>query len=175
MRTSSPREGRTWPGYVLGGRLRTSTLVLIIAFLGIGWLYETYEPGPSVPEQIPASEVVPPGFIPDPAYTWAPRTDVQRQGPATTTTTTSATPTTTSTTPSTATTPGSSTESTAPSTPGEPTPPPTPAPDGSPAPSSAPSTPESAAPAASARPTAPSTTAAVPAGGAAPTTEPPTR
>ena len=113
---NNPREGRTWPAYSLGGRLRTSTLVLIIAFLGIGWLYETYEPGPATPEQIPASEVVPPGFIPDPNYTWAPRTDVQRQSPATTTTTT---PTTTSTTP---TTPTSPAESSAPLTPGEPTP-----------------------------------------------------
>ena len=119
MNKPSPREGRTWPAYIPGGRLRTSTLVLIIAFLGVGWLYETYEP-PTTPEQIPASEVVPPGFIPDPNYTWAPRTDVQRQSPATTTTTT---PTTTSTTP---TTPTSPAESSAPLTPGEPTPSPSP-------------------------------------------------
>lgn len=96
MTQNNPREGRSWPGYILGGRLRTSTLVLIIAFLAIGWLYETYEPGPDAPAQIPASEVVPPGFIPDPAYTWAPRTDVQRRTPTPTPTeTTEVTPTTT--------------------------------------------------------------------------------
>ena len=81
------REGKTWPGYILGGRMRTSTLLLIIAFLAIGWLYETYEPKPDAPTQVPATEVVPPGFIPDPAYTWAPRTDVRRYTPTPTTTT----------------------------------------------------------------------------------------
>ncbi len=77
MTKTNPREGRNWPAYILGGRMRTSTLALIIAFVGVGWLYEIYEPGPQAPEQIPASEVVPPGFIPDPNYTWAPRTDVR--------------------------------------------------------------------------------------------------
>ena len=91
---TNPREGKTWPRFVLGGRMRTSTLALIIAFIGIGWLYETYEPPPAPPEQVPATEVVPPGFIPDPAYTWAPRTDVQRHTP--TETTTETTPSTTS-------------------------------------------------------------------------------
>lgn len=89
------REGRTWPTYLLGGRLRTSSAVLIIAFLAVWWLYETYEPIPPHPTQIPATEVVPPGFIPDPEYTWAPRTDVQRNNPETTpTSTTPTTPTT---------------------------------------------------------------------------------
>ena len=78
MTGTNPREGKTWPGFILGGRMRTSTLALIIAFIGIGWLYETYEPPQDVPDQVPAIQVVPPGFIPDPAYTWAPRTDVQR-------------------------------------------------------------------------------------------------
>ncbi len=32
------REGRGWPGYVFGGRLRTSTAALLIAFFGIWWL-----------------------------------------------------------------------------------------------------------------------------------------
>ena len=94
---TNPREGRNWPRFILGGRMRTSTLVLILAFIGIGWLYETYEPAPSPPEQVPATEVVPPGFIPDPAYTWAPRTDVQRHTPTETTaeTTSATTPSTT--------------------------------------------------------------------------------
>lgn len=84
---TNPREGKTWPRFVFGGRMRTSTLVLIIAFIGIGWLYETYEPPPPQPDQVPASEVVPPGFIPDPAYTWAPRTAVQTRPPTPTPTT----------------------------------------------------------------------------------------
>ena len=170
MNKIHPREARTWPGYILGGRLRTSTLVLIIAFLGVGWLYETYEPA-ATPQQIPASEVVPPGFIPDPNYTWAPRTDVQRQAPKPTT------PTTTSTTPTTAsTTPTSPIESGASPTP-EPTPSSSPAPTtaSSPAPSSAPSTPESAAPSTPEKPAAQSPSSAVPAGGATPTPAPSTR
>ena len=87
MTKVNPREGKTWPAYILGGRLRTSTLVLLIAFIGIGWLYHNYEPPARIPQQVPASEVVPPGFIPDPAYTWAPRTAVQRQTIAPTPTT----------------------------------------------------------------------------------------
>ncbi|MEI6254001.1 MAG: hypothetical protein WCP30_14460 [Mycobacteriaceae bacterium] len=165
MRKLSPREGRTWPAYIFGGRMRTSTLVLIIAFLGVGWLYETYQP-PTTPDQIPASEVVPPGFIPDPAYTWAPRTDVQRHTPTTT-------PTTTSTTPTTPTTPTSPAESSAPLTPGAPTPSPAPESPSTPAPPSA--VPGPADPAPSERPAAQSPTAGVPAGGATPTPEPLTR
>lgn len=115
------REGRNWPGYIFGGRMRTSTLVLIIAFVGIGWLYETYEPPAGAPEQVPASEVVPPGFIPDPAYTWAPRTDVQRHTPTPTTTeTTETTSTTPSTTPTSPTTPTTSTPATTPTSPTSP-------------------------------------------------------
>lgn len=170
MSKTNPREGKTWPAYILGGRMRTSTLVLIIAFLGIGWLYETYEPPPQ-PQQVPASEVVPPGFIPDPNYTWAPRTDVQPRSPATTTTTT---PTTTSTTPTTPTT-TSPTESSPAPTPGQPTPSPTPSPDGTPTPGPVPPPSESAPPVASDKPVAQSPTAAVPAGGAAPTPVLPTR
>lgn len=168
MNRLTSREGKTWPSYVFGGRMRTSTLVLIIAFLGVGWLYETYEPGPAAPQQIPASEVVPPGFIPDPAYTWAPRTDVQRRSPTTTTTTT---PTTSSTTPTSPTTPAGATETSAAPTPAEPTTSSAPSP--SPAPSS--SAPESPAPATPERPAAQSPTAAVPAGAPTPTSEPSTR
>lgn len=122
------REGKTWPGYILGGRMRTSTLVLIIAFLAIGWLYETYEPKPDAPTQVPATEVVPPGFIPDPAYTWAPRTDVQRHTPTPTTTEVTETttpPSSTEDTPTPSTTPASATTS-----------PSTPAPTSAPSPSS---------------------------------------
>jgi len=85
-RASDRREGRGWPGYLFGGRVRTSTVVLLIAFLATWWIFETYQPAPAPPEQVPASDVVPPGFIPDPAYTWAPRTDVQQRPPAPTTT-----------------------------------------------------------------------------------------
>ena len=85
-RASDRREGRGWPGYLFGGRVRTSTVVLLIAFFATWWIFETYQPAPAPPEQVPASDVVPPGFIPDPAYTWAPRTDVQQRPPAPTTT-----------------------------------------------------------------------------------------
>ena len=93
-RSSDRRAGRSWPGFLLGGRVRTSTVVLLIAFFATWWLFDTYQPAPAPPEQVPATEVVPPGFIPDPAYTWAPRTAVQSR-PSTTTPTT--TPTTTDT------------------------------------------------------------------------------
>ena len=81
--TAHPKEGRGWPNYILWGRVRTSTAALFIAFIGIWWLYETYQPAPA---PAPATQIVPPGFIPDPSYTWVPRTDVQR-GTTTTTTT----------------------------------------------------------------------------------------
>lgn len=68
-------QERHWPGYLFGGRLRTSTLVLIIAFLAVWWVYDTYRPPPPAKPPVPA--VVPPGFVPDPNYTWVPRTRVQ--------------------------------------------------------------------------------------------------
>ena len=111
-RATDRREGRGWPGFLFGGRVRTSTLALLIAFFATWWLFETYQPAPAPPEQVPASEVVPPGFIPDPAYTWAPRTAVQTRPPTPTTTTPiTTTPTTTTTT---------TTETEAPTTEGEP-------------------------------------------------------
>src|SRR6185312_10666597 len=64
---------RHWPGYVFGGRVRTSTLVLIIAFFATWWTYDTYRPHPA-PPAVP--QVVPPGYVPDPNYTWVPRTRV---------------------------------------------------------------------------------------------------
>ncbi|MGA9491012.1 MAG: hypothetical protein WBV80_12300 [Mycobacterium sp.] len=65
---------RHWPSYMFGGRLRTSTLVLIVAFFAVWWTYDTYRPVPTPPA---APQVVPPGFVPDPAYTWVPRSRVQ--------------------------------------------------------------------------------------------------
>ena len=84
-RRGDPREGRTWPTYLFGGRLRTSTLGLIVAFMAIWWLYDTYQPTPPPPGQVPAAEIVPPGFVPDPSYTWVPRSEVQRYTPTTAT------------------------------------------------------------------------------------------
>jgi hypothetical protein len=73
--------------------MRVSTLVLIVAFLALFWVYHNFEPRPAAPEA-PPTAVVPPGFVPDPNYTWVPRTNVRRpEQPVTTTTTT---PTTTS-------------------------------------------------------------------------------
>ncbi|MFZ1176815.1 MAG: hypothetical protein WAO15_11215 [Mycobacterium sp.] len=91
---------RRWPNYMFGGRLRTSTLVLIIAFLAVWWVYDTYRPEPA--PKPPSPQVVPPGFVPDPNYTWVPRSRVQ-QPPATVTFT--PTPTTTVPPPVTTTTP----------------------------------------------------------------------
>lgn len=146
--TPTPKDGRGWPNYIFWGRVRTSTAALIIAFIGVWWLYETYQP-PAAPSQEPATQVVPPGFIPDPSYTWVPRTDVQRR-----TTTTTTTPTTTETTPTTSpteptspgetpTSPTSPTSSAPPTTttpalPGLPTPPGAPSPAPVPSPSPAP-------------------------------------
>ena len=65
---------RHWPSYIFGGRIRTSTLVLIIAFFLTWWTYNTYRPHPP-PPVVP--QVVPPGYVPDPNYTWVPRTRVQ--------------------------------------------------------------------------------------------------
>lgn len=129
-----------WPGYLLGGRIRTSTVVLLLAFIGIWWVYETYEPPPAPPDQIPATEVVPPGYVPDPAYTWVPRTDVRI--PATS---------------ETSTTPTSPTESpTSPAEEGSPTPEtPSPTPAGPTATASEPPGPAPATPTRTAAPTSP--------------------
>jgi hypothetical protein len=87
---------RHWPAYMFGGRVRTSTLVLIVAFFVVWWTYDTYRPAPTPPA---APQVVPPGFVPDPAYTWVPRSQVQPPPtydtptpPPTTTTPTTTTP-----------------------------------------------------------------------------------
>jgi cytoskeletal protein RodZ len=109
------KEERGWPAYLLGGRIRTSTVALIVAFFLVWWLYQEYKPVPP-PVQAPATEVVPPGFVPDPNYTWVPRTNVQEPR-RTTTTTPSPTPTTTlTTTPTESTTPSGTTTSGSPTT-----------------------------------------------------------
>ncbi|HET9876078.1 MAG TPA: hypothetical protein VFQ37_09960, partial [Mycobacterium sp.] len=77
--------------HLFGGHLRTSTLVLILVFAAVWWAYDTYRPEP---ENVQTPQVVPPGFIPDPNYTWVPRTRLQ-QPPVTVTETVTPTPTTT--------------------------------------------------------------------------------
>ena len=89
---------KRWPNHILGGRIRTSTLVLIIAFCAAWWTYDTYRPAPTPPV---APQVVPPGFVPDPSYTWVPRTRVQPPTYETPTHTPTPTPTPTTTPPTT--------------------------------------------------------------------------
>lgn len=86
---------RTWLRGRLG-RMRVSTVVLMVAFVALFWVNQTFEPPPVQPAE-PTPGVVPPGFVPDPNYTWVPRTNVRRpkEPPYTTTTTTTTTPTTT--------------------------------------------------------------------------------
>jgi hypothetical protein len=74
------------------GRIRVSTAVLAVAFIALFWVQQTFQPEPA--PEAPATAVVPPGFVPDPNYTWVPRTYVRRPKEADTTTTTT-TPTTT--------------------------------------------------------------------------------
>lgn len=94
------------------GRARVSTIVLIVAFLALFWVYHNFEPRPTAPET-PPTAVVPPGFVPDPNYTWVPRTDVRRpKEPETTTTTTTSPTETTTTSPGETTSPTSPTETT---------------------------------------------------------------
>src|SRR6476659_10806669 len=91
------------------GRARVSTIVLIVAFLALFWVYHNFEPRPA-PAEAPPTAVVPPGFVPDPNYTWVPRTNVRRppESETTTPTTTSPTEATTS--------PGETTSPTSPTT-----------------------------------------------------------
>jgi hypothetical protein len=89
----------SWFKAKLGGRFRVSTVVLLIAFIALFWVQQTFQPEPA--PEAPASSVVPPGFVPDPNYTWVPRTQVRRpKEPDYTTTTTPTTTTTETTTPS---------------------------------------------------------------------------
>src|ERR1700738_4830148 len=96
------KDDRRAPSDLFGGRVRTSTLVLIVLFIALWWTYGTYGPHPEPHTDTPApSQVVPPGFVPDPDYTWVPRTRVEQQPPirtpqtSTPTTTTPPPPTTT--------------------------------------------------------------------------------
>jgi hypothetical protein len=74
--------GRGWPGYLLGGHVRTSTVVLIAAFIGVWWVYLSYQhASESGSGHTPATQVVPPGFIPDPNYTWVPRARLDQPPP----------------------------------------------------------------------------------------------
>jgi hypothetical protein len=98
------RTDRGWPGYIVNGRIRTSTAALVLAFFVVSWLHNTYAPTPPAPAS-QETQVVPPGFVPDPEYTWVPRTNVETRPR-----TTYSTPTTTSTTPET-----TETETTSPS------------------------------------------------------------
>jgi cytoskeletal protein RodZ len=111
-------ERRIRRDYLFGGRMRTSTFVLIVAFVATWWLFEAYKPPPPAPAA-PETAVVPPGFVPDPQYTWVPRTNVQEQ-PRTTTRTTTTTVTTTPTETS-----PTETSPTSPTNPTSPTEPPT--------------------------------------------------
>ena len=78
-------EERGWPDYLFGGHVRTSTLVLIVAFLAVWWVYSAYRPREPADGGPPATQVVPPGFVPDPNYTWVPRSRVQEPPPSTVT------------------------------------------------------------------------------------------
>jgi len=114
------RADRGWPGYIVNGRIRTSTAGLIVAFFAIAWLHNAYQPPAPTPTAPETAQVVPPGFMPDPEYTWVPRTNVETPS-TTTTTTTTTTPTTTEpspteTTSSTDTTSATTTPDTAPTT-----------------------------------------------------------
>jgi hypothetical protein len=86
---------RGWPGRLFGGRIRTSTVVLIVAFAVVWWIYDDHQHSARsapTPTDVPALQVVPPGFVPDPNYTWVPRSRLE-QPPATVTVTRTATPT----------------------------------------------------------------------------------
>jgi hypothetical protein len=100
-------DGHGWPSHLFG-RMRTSTAALIVAFIALFWVHQASAPV-STQEQTP--QLVPPGFVPDPDYTWVPRTNV-REAPRTTPTTPPATTTTTSPTGTETTSPTSPTETT---------------------------------------------------------------
>lgn len=105
------------------GRVRTSTVVLIVAFIALSWVQQEYRPKQTAP-QSPDTQVVPPGFVPDPDYTWVPRTKLQTPRSTTPTetpeTTETTTPTTTETTTPTEPVPGESTSPTTTPSPGAP-------------------------------------------------------
>ena len=43
------RDDHGWPDYLINGRIRTSTVGLIVAFFVIAWLHNTYQPPPPAP------------------------------------------------------------------------------------------------------------------------------
>lgn len=101
LRRAADNVERGWPDYLFGGRVRTSTAVLVVAFLAFWWVYDDHQQASKSTNhttQVPATQVVPPGYVPDPNYTWVPRTQVQQPTPTTTVTETP-TPTPTTTTP----------------------------------------------------------------------------
>jgi hypothetical protein len=102
---------RYWPKHL--GRLRTSTVVLMVAFVALFWVQQAYRPAPPPPPQ-----VAPPGFVPDPNYTWVPRTNVAPETTHRTTPTTTTTTTTEETTTSETTTPETTSPTTSPTSPG---------------------------------------------------------
>ncbi|MCV7069176.1 hypothetical protein MJO55_08605 [Mycolicibacterium rufum] len=103
-----PGSTRGWPNYIFGGRMRTSTAALILAFFALFWVNQNFQPAPS---QKPAdqTQVVPPGFVPDPNYTWVPRTNVETRAPESTTRTTTTRTTTTTPAPTTSSSPSDTT------------------------------------------------------------------
>ena len=121
---SSNDDGGRRPGHILG-RVRTSTAALIVAFIALFWVYQAVQPEP-VGSDAP-TQVVPPGFVPDPNYTWVPRTNVRRPREPVVTTTPTTTTETTTTSPGETTSPTSPTDTPTPAPPiDSPTPTPTP-------------------------------------------------
>ena len=51
----------SWLKVKLGGKIRVSTAVLLVAFIALFWVYHNLEPTRAAPEA-PAPAVVPPGF-----------------------------------------------------------------------------------------------------------------
>jgi hypothetical protein len=94
------RTDRGWPAYIVNGRIRTSTAALVLAFFVVSWVHNTYQPPAPTPAVPETAQVVPPGFMPDPEYTWVPRTNVETRPRTTTSTTTTPTTTTSTTEPS---------------------------------------------------------------------------
>ena len=149
------RPDHRGPKDLPGGRFRTSTVAMVIAFVALSWLQQTYQP--PTPDATPETAVVPPGFVPDPQYTWVPRTNVRTREPESDYTTT----TTTTTSPTESTSPNETSTSTSPSesTPASATTSPNPGEAGSPSPQTstqAPSTTSSSA-TTSVEPVAPTT------------------
>lgn len=68
-------------GFLTSGRIRTSTVGITLVLLAAWWAYDTYQhstAATSDPNQPPVTQVVPPGFVPDPSYTWVPRARLQQ-------------------------------------------------------------------------------------------------